>query len=422
MNYAWANPQSGIREQTNQGTPERMLAESKRRVWLELQAAISANPVCESCHQTEGEFWYTPDGRAWCERHAGGHDPAAVQLSLYCQIWRQEPIGTVTVNGPHIDLEKALTFSPDNPWEFAWCDPVSGIRIVAENFPGAELVEQMKHLQNVMNDSKTDVIVYATWPECIVKRSDPEPPAPQDEAFRRFDETYARLKDKCEEKGPWDWSRCAGDSPDIDAQYTELESVIVLDDATKLAKVTAWALLDIASVLRESSFELREISDALWDLPKAPVPKAAPPEVDSVAFRRRGLWERFKLWVWGDPIEDPVTPPSAGADDPGTCERCGGPTVGDLVLCPDCAKELLDRRIPINYEQAVEMGWPILPEEFRTGGTPTDRQPGTMHGPVPVGVDPRKPHVFKFTPNGGASECAHCDLPQDDPIHGYTGD
>jgi hypothetical protein len=410
MNYAWANPQSGIREQTNQGTPERMLAESKRRVWLELQAAISANPVCESCHQTEGEFWYTPDGRAWCERHAGGHDSPAVHLTDFvgttypeCQIWRQEPIGTVTVNGPHIDVEKALTFPPGNPWEFAWCDPVSGIRIVAENFPGAELVEQMKHLQNVMNDSKTDVIVYATWPECIVKRSDPEPPAPQDELFRRFDE-------ECE------YLRCAGDSPDIDAQYTELESVIVLDDATKLAKVTAWAMLDIASVLREVAHDLR------YPSPERRHYRMSRRNPSRSRRRHKGLWERFKLWVWGDPIEDPVAPPSAGADEPGTCERCGSPTVGDLVLCPDCAKELLDRRIPTNYEQAVEMGWSPLPDEFCSGGTPTDRQPGTMHGPVPVGVDPRKPHVFKFTPHGGASECAHCDLPQDDPIHGYTGD
>jgi hypothetical protein len=424
MNYAWANPQSGIREQTNQGTPERMLAEAKRRVWLELQ---EARPVHQGLTPTGNEFTFTREDDGPQE----------------CQIWRQEPIGTVTVNGPHIDLEKALTFPPDNPWEFAWCDPVSGIRIVAENFPGAELVEQMKHLQNVMNDSKTDVIVYATWPECIVKRSDPEPPAPQDEAFRRFDEEREHL-------------RRASDSPDIDAQYTELESVIVLDDATKLAKVTAWAMLDIASVLRESSFELRAVFDSLHDRPKA----AARPEVDSVAFRRRGLWERFKLWVWGDPIEDPVTPPSAGAgqngtcqrcggpvEDPGdvlcaecaedavrrcrekkgTCERCGGPTVGGVVLCPDCAKELLDRRIPTNYEQAMEMGWPILPEEFRSGGTPTDRQPGTMHGPVPAGVDPRQPHVFSYlggcvTLPLGHSFCSRCGLPQDDPIHGYTGD
>jgi hypothetical protein len=449
MNYAWANPQSGIREQTNQGTPERMLAEARRRAWLELQAiAIPANPVCESCHQTEGEFWYTPDGRYWCERHAGGHDSPAVHLTDFvgttypeCQIWRQEPIGTVTVNGPHIDVEKALTFPPDNPWEFAWCDPVSGIRIVAENFPGAELVEQMKHLQNVMNDSKTDVIVYATWPECIVKRSDPEPPAPQDEPFRRFDEEREHL-------------RRAGDSPDIDAQYTELESVIVLDDATKIAKVTAWAMLDIASVLREVAHDLRHPS------PERRHYRMSRRNPSRSRRHHKGLWERFKLWLWGDPIEDPVTPPSAGAgqngtcqrcggpvEDPGdvlctecaedavrrcrekkgACERCGGPTVGGLVICADCAKELLDRRIPTNYEQAVEMGWPIPPEESRSGGTPTDRQPGTMHGPVPVGVDPRKPHVFSYFVGGVtlASQdafCSRCGLPQDDPIHGYTGD
>lgn len=373
MNYAWVNPTFGFREQTTQDTPERMLAEAKRRVWLELQGVAVVQ-----------------DGSAY--------------KTAECQIWRQDPIGTVTVNGPHIDVEKALTLPPGDPWQFAWCDPVDGKRIVAENFPGTDLVEQMKHLQNVMNDSKTDVIVYATWPECVVKRSDPEPEAPAIPVCVPFET-------------PPD-SRRAGDSPDITAQRAEIESVIVLDDATKLAKVTAWALLDIASVLRESSFEVRSLADAGRFRNRIYTRKRR-----GTRRRHKGLWERFKLWVWGDPIEENSKPVLDGV-----CEFCGAPTgYPGMPICPTCAQEALDNRIPKNYEEALEMGWPS--EEERSGGTPTDEEkrahPVESRGPAPV--DPSKPHVYKYAEWDDQAEvqdprCWVCRKPQDDPIHGYTGD
>lgn len=241
MNYAWANPSVGFREQTNQGTPERMLAEAKRTVWLELQELCAVPPAAGAQIRQEPE----------------------------CQIWRQEPIGTVTVNGPHIDTAKAASIGYGDEFQFAWCDPVDGRRIVSQKFPGQEVVDQMRHLQNVMNDSKTDVIVYATWSECVVHRSDPEPPELQDERFKPLDDAFRRQER-------------AGDSPDIDAQYGELESVIVLDDATKVAKVAAWALLDIASVLRES------VGRAYWK--RKASRKARPEPTDSELDSKAMEW------------------------------------------------------------------------------------------------------------------------------------
>lgn len=222
MNYAWANPITGIREQTSHSTSERMLAEAKSRVWEELQHII-IEPI------------------PWT-------------------IFRQEPIGEVTVNGPAIDSTRAAQF--DFKY-FAWTDPETGQRITSEQFPALDsvLVEQLKQLQE-QRDSKDSVIIYATWPECVVNRADakPEPavePAPETESEE---------------------NECAA----ILSRKAELETVVVMDDQTKIAKVTAWALLDIAGSLRES----------------------ARPNLPPRYIRQLGAWERFKRWVLGDPIED----------------------------------------------------------------------------------------------------------------------
>jgi hypothetical protein len=404
MNYAWANPSAGFREQTNQGTPERMLAEAKRTVWLELQEL-----------------------------------PESFEVA-FCQIWRQEPIGTVTVNGPHIDTAKALSIDPDGEAAFAWCDPVDGKRIISARFPGQEVVDQMRHLQNVMNDSKTDVIVYATWPECVVHRSDLEPPQLQDERFKPLDDAFRRPER-------------AGDSPDIDAQYGELESVIVLDDATKVSKVAAWALLDIASLLRETSFDWKSAHDAAKDWEWKARMDAM---IADLRPRRLGLWERFVLWVWGSPQEGlkvSVTPPQAGAPDWRSLEELEASNArhADLastststhLFAPYLTGDLICRCGAAWYEAIHGQNGETLSP--RSGGTPTEKetwpedeqkrygeddqsekrkQAVESRGPAPI--DPGKPHVFKWQPHLAGSPsvsdyCEHCGKPQDDPIHGYTG-
>lgn len=201
MNFAWSNPLTGLREQTIQGTPERMLAEAKLELWNELQfIPLEDDP---------GEW----------------------------TIHKQEPIGTVTVDGLAIDVERASTTSD----LFAYANPETGERMVTKKLADAApvIVEQLKRLQN-QRDSKDCVIIYATWPECTVRRDDPRPEAPPPEEVP---------------EAPAD-SR-AGDAPDIHAKKRDLNNVIVLDDDTKVALTTAWALLDIASTLRELAAESR---------------------------------------------------------------------------------------------------------------------------------------------------------------------
>lgn len=57
------------------------------------QAAVPVEPdvFCVSCGRVgdSGRLWQTPDGRVWCERHAGGHDPEAVEISAV----PVEPVG-----------------------------------------------------------------------------------------------------------------------------------------------------------------------------------------------------------------------------------------------------------------------------------------------------------------------------------------
>ena len=82
MNYAWANPLTGLREQTSPGTPEAMLAEAKWRAWIELEDISPASP----------------DNRP-----------------LYLQIYGQEPIGSVTVDGLSISSSRIERISRERP-------------------------------------------------------------------------------------------------------------------------------------------------------------------------------------------------------------------------------------------------------------------------------------------------------------------
>lgn len=202
MNYAWSNPSTGIREQTEHSTPERMLAEAKLRVWQELQELFEK----ERC------------------------------TTMNYPIYRQEPIGQVTVDG--------FTFKDGAEiagGDFAWTNPDTGQRRVSESLDETSLVEQLKRLQQ-NRDSPSSVIIYATRPECTVNSTDPEPPPVP--AFGPEDENPPRTDH-------------AGDSPDIDAMKQELAEVAVMDDGTRLAKITAWALLDIAMTIRETAGDIR---------------------------------------------------------------------------------------------------------------------------------------------------------------------
>ena len=227
MNYAWANPSTGLREQTDEAeTPKQMssrLAEAKRYVWTELQALMPTDDQCK--------------------------------------IYVQHPIGIVTVDGFQIDPDQAkITHAYSETHGdslFAWCDPETGEREIADNMtknsatnydtawlsdPTIFLVSALKRLQEARQPTDS-VIVYATWEECEVKRSDPEPELPPELSLPQPEEAR---------------TSCAAD---IERRKWELSEVTILDDQTKIALHSAWALLDIAESLRDLASEVRSAED-----------------------------------------------------------------------------------------------------------------------------------------------------------------
>ena len=223
MNYAWTNPLTGLREQTDEAeTPKQMssrLAEAKRYVWTELQALMPTDDQCK--------------------------------------IYVQHPIGIVTVDGFQIDPDQAkITHAYSETHGdslFAWCDPETGEREIAANMltcpgslkwsdPTIFLVSALKRLQEARQPTDS-VIIYATWEECEVKRSDPEPELPPELSLPQPEEAR---------------TSCAAD---IERRKWELSEVTVLDDQTKIALHSAWALLDIAKSLRVLASEVRSAED-----------------------------------------------------------------------------------------------------------------------------------------------------------------
>jgi len=238
MNYAWTNPLTGLREQTDEAeTPKQMssrLAEAKRYVWTELQGLMST-----------GE----------CDGYRLVLCPQPVTASV--SIYVQHPIGIVTVDGFQIDPDQAKIAHAYSETHgdslFAWCDPETGEREIAANMltcpgslkwsdPTIFLVSALKRLQEARQPTDS-VIIYATWEECEVKRSDPEPELPPELSLPQPEEAR---------------TSCAAD---IERRKWELSEFTILDDQTKIALHSAWALLDIAESLRDLASEVRSAED-----------------------------------------------------------------------------------------------------------------------------------------------------------------
>jgi len=195
------------------------LAEAKRYVWTELQALMPTDDQCK--------------------------------------IYVQHPIGIVTVDGFQIDPDQAkITHAYSETHGdslFAWCDPETGEREIAANMltcpgslkwsdPTIFLVSALKRLQEARQPTDS-VIIYATWEECEVKRSDPEPELPPELSLPQPEEAR---------------TSCAAD---IERRKWELSEFTILDDQTKIALHSAWALLDIAKSLRVLASEVRSAED-----------------------------------------------------------------------------------------------------------------------------------------------------------------
>jgi len=426
VNYAWSNPSTGIREQTSHSTPERMLAEAKLRVWEELQELPEAlaNPTPE-----------TPFP-AW-------------------QIYRQEPIGHFDLDGPTVDAEQAQS----HPSElFAWTDPETGCRIVDELFPSPDspILQTLKRQQasGQLVHPDAHVVIYATWPECTVSRSDPRPAEVPAEEL------------------PETGDRRAGDAPDIARFKEELETVIVLDDGVKLAKITAWALLDIAMTIREMSGDLRYPPEpvSIYDKPHYfirgldrlddlcaicfrrvdhKVHKQLPP-----APPRVSLWQRILRFRMGRPgslrTGEPMTqfeqdvienlreirrhlqrPQEPGVSVIGPhpfkrsirCDVCGQHQTNCIHTPPEA---------PLGHPVWTDGRGNFSAHETQTCFRKVDLETGSSARPPLDVATPRetardlaaagKPHMFYAGVSLKGGVCLLCFMPECHAIHGYTED
>lgn len=126
-NYAWANPQTGIREQASS------LEDAVRRVWLELQTQVE---ICQSD----------------------------------ANVYEQEPAGQVE--------KRTAVHNTMGPWEggYAWASPAGALRLSAPNWENA--VQRIQSALDSMTDAPDAVIVYRQRVAITVYQDDPEPPAP----------------------------------------------------------------------------------------------------------------------------------------------------------------------------------------------------------------------------------------------------
>lgn len=364
MNYAWANPSTGIREQSS--TPE----EARLRVWEELQ-------IWE--HSTEPEpptVWvFEQESAGWCSSVAS---------------------------------DCILTL--DDEHSYAWADPEDGMRYSAGTFAGAVHGIQTSWPANAPVDQVT---VYRQRHAFSVRFDDPKPelPAPV-------------------EMPP-------------DTPQSLIEQVLS-GNCPDLGRAQLLAMLWIAEALQERRYV---------------IPMRLRKRRRKSIQRRMGLWERFKLWAFGDPMmpKSFVVPAAPGAP---LCEACGLPLDDpDGKICPNCAGYILKRmgadvpyaapppprdwRVPI-FNVCPNCGERIYPgretahvchPSYRSGSAEKKEEgsPSLSEDAIARAIrernrtpDPNAPHAFQEPAWDDQKtvkdpRCWFCRKPETDAIHGYTG-
>jgi hypothetical protein len=206
VNFAWQNPVTGLREQTKSASfpyrPAEVQAlrqEATRRVWETVQ--LAPRPSSEVV-------------------------PVPPQPCNEIQVYEQIRAGRVTAQmESDIDLIELMQAGwNQEDCQFAFCNHISGARMVTDEWPGylKELLAQGP------SDSVSEVIIYATRPAFVVKRSDPPPPIPEP---------------------PEPTAREMG-LDDLELIHQEVSSFTRLEADDPAPRATALALIDIARSLR----------------------------------------------------------------------------------------------------------------------------------------------------------------------------
>ena len=362
MNYAWANPQTGLREQTgvaknpkDQTELARLRAEAKARVWEELQSDSVPTPY----------DWY---------------------------VWEQVPMGTVTASGDEIDSSKI-----DNSYNmFAWCDPLNGKRALSEQWPS--------HLKEILKADKSgfasEVVVYATREAFTVSRDEPKPemPAPPPKVNRTSPHPLP------------------AEFADLEALAEEVSRFIDLDSGHPGPKVTALALLDIAASLREIVMhQTRRRKQSRWtrfwtvvfaffsapegETIKVPVDFEEEPDSPEFAAAMKEAGKSFEYC---------------------TCTGDGVRENGEFCSCPEGAAKKRKQAVETRAAQTVPQAPATPPDPSQ--GLPQNLI-GEIRGSEAWKTTP---HVCQFGTGSehgsAAATCFNCGLPEDHAIHGYTGD
>jgi len=138
--YAWANPETSVREQAD------TLEEARLRAWTELQQLVGATPAVI--------------------------------------IYRQEPAGQVGPDSsvlhnvtPWAAVQRDRDEGQSPAWAdgYAWASPVDALRFTSETFQGA--VETIRRQDPDFDRTKT-IIIYRQHEAARVSKSDPQPPTP----------------------------------------------------------------------------------------------------------------------------------------------------------------------------------------------------------------------------------------------------
>jgi hypothetical protein len=208
VNFAWQNPVTGLREQTK-------------------SIPFPYQPADLRAITQEAFF------RAWKTLQS---DPNAGGFYGEIEIFKQIRAGRVTAElESDIDLIELM----QSGWKqedcaFAFCDPVTGARIVKPEWPG--YLKEV--LANNPGDSVSEVVIYATRYDFVVKRTDPK-------GLGDFAATH-----EYPDTDPPAAAREHPELDDLELIHQEVANFIDLEGGNPAPRATALALIDIARSLR----------------------------------------------------------------------------------------------------------------------------------------------------------------------------
>jgi len=400
INYAWANPTTGIREQAS--TRE----EARLRVWTELR-----------------ESERLPDPQALPE----------------AQVYEQEAAGWSSKENFDLTIPE--------PWDsYAFTDPTTGTRCIVGSFDMARIRIAEAWPEHAPVDSVT---IYRQRLAFDVRWDDPRPEAPAPAEIER--DTPSSLIEQVMDGSCGDLGRAQ-----LLATLWIAESLQEVAGALHYMSPGPSGEDGLACIRDE--FQCRECGHpAKMHVYKCPeVFQCSDPNCtcgESPAdimgnnqtrtrgnpARRPGVFRTLRRWwrmFWGTHWNRTLGQPN--------CAQCGQMLADpDGTICPKCAEAILTKMAPSPHIHSwhapprrpqmdlKSIVFSLTGQICDCGATRIYR--GPAYGWTETPASPNKPHVYRFPTSGNLlrviapeqvsdAPCAECGKPFDHAIHGYTGD